>query len=183
MPRKAPGISKNTVHSVYDDTGKETTLDANPSYVKINLLGHGSSSQMIVSITSLDKVLSHDWYLKSSGYPFSYTARYHTLHRFLFGRQETGMVIDHINRNKLDNRLSNLRVITAKENSYNRTKSANSENKYKGVQKRGDKYVAKISKDGIKKEIGGFLTEDAAAEAYDMMAEELFGEFAAKNFK
>ena len=89
---------------------------------------------------------------------------------------------NHINRNKLDNRICNLRIITAKENSYNRTKNANSENKYKGVQKRGNKYIAVITKDGIKKEIGGFLTEEDAAKTYDMMAEELFGEYAGKNF-
>ena len=92
------------------------------------------------------------------------------------------MVIDHINRNKWDYRINNLRVISAKENSYNRTKNSNSENKYKGVQKRGTKYVAVISKDGIRREIPGFNTEEEAAECYDMMAEEMFGEFAGKNF-
>jgi aspartate carbamoyltransferase regulatory subunit len=85
----------------------------------------------------------------------TYTARSKTLHKNLLGKQEKGYVIDHINRNKCDNRLENLRVITAKENSYNRTKNANSNNKYKGVVKRGNKYVASISKDGIKK-VGGY---------------------------
>jgi hypothetical protein len=182
MPRKAPGYSKNTIHSVYTNKDEETQLELNATYIKLNFLGVGIGKQFIISIESMDKVLSHDWYLNKSGYPFSYTARYHSLHRFLLGRQEKGMVIDHINRNKLDNKICNLRVITAKENSYNRTKNTNSENKYKGVQKRGNKYIAVITKDGIKKEIGGFLTEEDAAKTYDMMAEELFGEFAGKNF-
>jgi hypothetical protein len=182
MPRKAPGFSKNSIHSVYNDKNEVTTLDKNPSYVKINLLGAGKEKQFMVSIKSLDRVLSHDWYLNKSGYPFSYTAIYHTLHRFLFGRQEKGMVIDHINRDKLDNRLNNLRVITSKENSYNRTKNSNSENKYKGVQKRGNKYIAVITKDGVRREIPGFNTEEEAAACYDMMAEEMFGNYAGKNF-
>jgi hypothetical protein len=92
------------------------------------------------------------------------------------------MVIDHINRDKLDNRLSNLRVITSKENSYNRKKNATSENKYKGVQKRGNKYIAVITKDGVRREIPGFNTEEEAATCYDMMAEEMFGNYAGKNF-
>jgi hypothetical protein len=72
--------------------------------------------------------------------------------------------LDHINRNKLDNRLENLRIITAKENSYNRTKSVSSRNSYKGiVQKPNNKYYASISKDKIKSEIGPFDTEEEAA--------------------
>ena len=58
----------------------------------------------------------------------------------------------------------------------------NSNNLYKGVYKRGNKFVASISKDGIKKEITGFETEEEAAKVYDMMAQELFGEFAGLNF-
>ena len=112
----------------------------------------------------------------------TYTGRSKTLHKNLLGKQEKGYVIDHINRNKLDNRLENLRVITCKENSYNRTKNKNSNNLYKGVYKRGNKFVASISKDGIKKEITGFETEEEAATVYDMMAQELFGEFAGLNF-
>lgn len=182
MPRKLPNFSKNTIHSVYNNNDNETTLDLSPSYLKINLLGAGSSKQFIISIKDLDRVLSHDWYLNKSGYPFSYTAVYHTLHRFLCGRQEKGMVIDHISRDKLDNRQSNLRVISAKENSYNRTKNSNSNNKYKGVQKRGKTFIAIITKDGVRREIPGFNTEEEAARTYDMMAEEMFGEFAGKNF-
>jgi hypothetical protein len=182
MPRKIPGKTNNTIHSVYNDLNDIVDISNNPSYVKINFTGTNIDKQFIISICNLDKILLHTWYLNSSGYAFSYTARYKSLHRHLLGRQEKGMVIDHINRNKLDNRLSNLRVITAKENSYNRTKNSNSNNKYKGVCKRGAKYVAVISKDGVKKEIGGFLTEEEAAKCYDMMAEELFGEFAGKNF-
>jgi hypothetical protein len=113
----------------------------------------------------------------------TYTGRSKTLHKNLLGKQQKGYVIDHINRNKLDNRLENLRVITSRENSYNRTKSKSSKNKYKGVIKKNNKYVASITKDGVKREIGGFETEEDAAKMYDMMAEELFGEFAGFNFE
>ena len=155
------------------------------TYVKLELLGRAKDLEQnyfLISTVCLEKILRHNWYLDSNGYPITYTGRSKTLHKNLLGKQQKGYVIDHINRNKLDNRLENLRIITSRENSYNRTKSSTSNNKYKGVIKRNNKYIASITKDGIRKEIGGFDTEEEAAKTYDMMAQELFGEFAGLNF-
>lgn len=155
------------------------------SYVKLELLGRALKTDFnyfLVSKSKLEYVLKHSWYLGSNGYPIAYTARSKTLHRNLCGKQEKGFVIDHINRNKLDNRDENLRIITSKENSYNRSKNKNSNNSYKGVKKSGNKFIACITKDGKRREINNIETEEEAAKIYDMMAEELFGEFAGKNF-
>jgi hypothetical protein len=177
-------MAENKILGFYNSKNEICEFDK-ASYVKLELLGRAKNLEQnyfLISKSCLEKVIRHNWYLDSNGYPMTYTGRSKTLHKNLLGKQEKGYVIDHINRNKLDNRMENLRIITAKENSYNRTKNINSNNKYKGVRKSGNKYIASISKDGIKREIGGFETEEAAAEAYDMMAEELFGEFAGKNF-
>ena len=181
MPRKKPIKTSNNIISSHLADGTMTEIDL-ADYVKIQLLGAKSDSSFLIAVQSLSKVLQHNWYYSKSGYPRSYTARYHTLHRFLLGRQETGMVIDHINRDKMDNRLENLRVITQKENSYNRTKNANSVNSYKGIIKAGSLFNAVISKDKKRYILKGFETAEDAASAYDAMAEELFGEFAGKNF-
>lgn len=174
----------NKIIGFYNNLNELCEIDK-ATYLKIELLGRAKELEQnyfLISKSCLEKVIRHNWYLDSNGYPMTYTARSKTLHKNLLGKQQKGYVIDHINRNKLDNRLENLRVITAKENSYNRTKSKSSNNKYKGVIKRGNKYVASITKDGIKKEITGIETEEDAAKIYDMMAEELFGEFAGLNF-
>lgn len=174
----------NKILGFYNSSDVECGVD-DATYVKLELLGRAKDTYenyFLVSKSKLEYVLRHSWYLGSNGYPMTYTARSKTLHKNLLGKQESGFVIDHINRNKLDNRFENLRVITSRENSYNRTKSKNSNNTYKGVKKSGNKFSACISKDGVKREIGGFDTEEDAARAYDMMAEELFGEFAGKNF-
>ena len=44
---------------------------------------------------------------------------YHLVAEFFISKRPTGLVIDHINRDKLDNSVSNLRYVTQKLNSFN----------------------------------------------------------------
>lgn len=171
-------------------------------YAQILLLGnHANDSQdgnmFLISKYDLKTVLAYKWYLNASGYPGTYGtvdgqhnfARPIPLHQFVYtlmnGFIPQGYVVDHINRNRLDNRRDNLRLCTPLQNSYNKSKPKNSTKRYKGVTKCGKKnptYTASITKDGIKHEIKNIQTEEEAARIYDIMAEDLFGEYAAKNF-
>ena len=102
----------------YNDKDELCEVDQS-NYVKLELLGRAKELEQnyfIIDTIYLEKIIKHCWYLDSNGYPMTYTARSKTLHKNLLGKQQKGYVIDHINRNKLDNRLSNLRVITQKEN-------------------------------------------------------------------
>lgn len=104
------------------------------------------------------------------------------LHRFILD-VPNGMVVDHINRDKSDNRRENLRVCTQAENVRN-SKRTSGLSKYKGVQlnKKYNKWTATINFLGVKKQIGTYIDEIEAAKAYDKKALELFGEFAYLNF-
>lgn len=168
------------------------------SYAQITLDGNHAKKAddgniMVISASDYEQVVKFKWYLNSAGYPSTYGThdgkvkfgRPVPFHQLFIGRWFPGLVVDHINRNKLDNRRENLRICTAVENSYNKSKPKNSNRTYKGVKKVGKKsptYTASITKDGVTNELKGFASEKEAALAYDMMAEELFGEFAAKNF-
>jgi hypothetical protein len=94
------------------------------------------------------------------------------------------MQIDHINRNKEDNRIENLRLCTQSQNSANRP-SQTKNTLYKGVskyqQKRKLRYTAHICVDNKQKNLGYFDTPEAAALAYNRAAIERFGEFAFVN--
>lgn len=158
-------------------------------YVQLELLGNHAKEEnavALVSKESLPIVLKFKWYLSKSNYPVSYQSidkkiklgRGRHMHQIV-QRAPKGYVVDHINRNKLDNRLGNLRICTPKENSYNTSRR----NKYKGVRKGpGDTWIATLTKDEKKYEIKDIKTEKEAAQIYDAMAEEVFGIYAGKNF-
>lgn len=87
---------------------------------------------------------------------------------------------DHANRNGLDNRRSNLRPCTRAQNMHNSAKSRRSKSGFKGVRWHPGmkKWQARICARRKEEVIGYFETEIAAAEAYQKVAEERFGEFA-----
>ena len=76
------------------------------------------------------------------------------------------IVVDHINNIKTDNRLENLQVITARENTSKDRKKGSS--KYVGVclDKRSNRWRADIRINGKKKTLGYFKKELDAANAY-----------------
>lgn len=99
-----------------------------------------------------------------------------------------GMVVDHINGNRLDNRKKNLRICTQNQNTKNRVKSPRNKSGFKGVHFFKSKYplqkpwVAEIVVDRKRISLGYFKTKEEAARAYDIAAEKHFGEFAKFNF-
>ena len=106
------------------------------------------------------------------------------LHRFI-AKAPKGKVVDHINGNTLDNRKENLRIVTHKQNSMNQMKTRThkgkpTSSKYRGVSfvERRNRWIARCSGHHV----GYFKEENAAAEAYDKKAKELFGEYANLNF-
>lgn len=194
--KKKPKITMNEIVGWYTNDGICCDMfDGIPyDYVQIKLMGKHAGEVdediMLISKRDVEFVMNFKWYLGAGGYPVTYgsiDSEYKfvppiSCHRFLNPNIEKGHVVDHINRNRLDNRRENYRIITQKQNSYNRTKSKNSKRKYKGVKKYANSYSAVVHKNGIKHEIKGFKTEKEAAKMYDYMAEDLFGEFAGKNF-
>lgn len=88
--------------------------------------------------------------------------------------------IDHINQNKLDNRIENLRLATRSKNSANKKLKSNKSG-YRGVYPHFDKWIAQISIDGKVKALGRYTTKEEAALAYNQAALELWGEDAEIN--
>ena len=93
------------------------------------------------------------------------------------------LVIDHIDRNKVNNQVTNLRWATQQQNMMNMTIRTGTSSQYKGVayHKTKSKWCAYIMFDRKLLHIGLFANEEDAARAYNAKAIELFGEFANLN--
>jgi hypothetical protein len=86
--------------------------------------------------------------------------------------------IDHINCNKSDNRISNLRLATGSQNKANSKLRSDSKNGLKGIKKKGNRWKAKIKVNGVETSLGIFDSKQDAHDAYCKAALELFREFA-----
>lgn len=86
--------------------------------------------------------------------------------------------IDHINMDKADNRLANLRLATKSENLANQRGRAKSG--FKGVwrRQRGKPWAASIRKNRKTYHLGTYDTREQASEAYRAAAASMHGEFA-----
>lgn len=93
--------------------------------------------------------------------------------------------VDHINGDRADNRLSNLRLAPKAEQMFNLGKvSVPTSSVFRGVSfnKAGKFWTAQIRVEGRNRYLGRFHVEEDAARAYDAAAAQHFGEYARLNF-
>lgn len=121
---------------------------------------------------------------KKTVYAQNNISRLHTgtarlLHRILMN-PPSGMQVDHIDGNGLNNRRSNLRIVTNAENGRNRGESSNNTSGFKGVywNKQRSKWEAQIRIDGKRRFLGQFAHPEDAHKAYTRAAQTIFGDFA-----
>lgn len=118
------------------------------------------------------KWIAHDSsYGKFGLYALS-TNRKERLHRTIIDAKPM-MVVDHINGDTLDNRKSNLRVITRAENNKNMRKHTNNTSGYSGVTFKDGLWVAIIQLNHKRFYLGGYDTKEGANIAYKAAAKVL----------
>jgi hypothetical protein len=96
---------------------------------------------------------------------------------YLMYHGEVPKEIDHHNRKRDDNRVSNLRPATRKQNNGNRSKNRNNTSGYKGVTRNAKSgWRAQITINGAVTYLGSFSSPEAAYECYKVAAISHFGE-------
>lgn len=125
----------------------------------------------------LAEMRGHRWHLGSNGYARrNLNGKAILMHRVIVGLSPAdGLQVDHINRNRLDNRRANLRIVTHQENHQNRGPTRG--HKYCGVyfapkKNRTGRWRARIKVDGKLRHIGWFKTEEEAGRAAEAWSRE-----------
>jgi hypothetical protein len=107
------------------------------------------------------------------------------MQRMISRQLKDNEVVDHKNRDKLDNRRENLRVATRSQNEANKDLTGRGYSKYRGVSfdknRKNKPWKATITCEGEQYFLGYYAREIDAAKAYNYEAESLFGEFAYLN--
>lgn len=164
----------------------EQPIDRNSRNQAIIILKSKKKGEVAECI--VDDELWHDlklytWYMSKAGYAQAGISGTNILmHRYLMAKTHDKIdIIDHINNNPLDNRMSNLRSVCAATNNHNRKKKEGCTSKYIGVYKLGEIWRAAISINHKPKALGNFKNEIDAARAYNEKAIELYGDHANLN--
>lgn len=140
-------------------------------------IASNNGEQVLVDDDDYPLLARRVWSVSAAGYPCSKItgANMTPAHCFVMPTKP-GCMIDHIDRNKMNNQKSNLRQVIARQNIQNQAKRTS--HPYKGIRlSAGGRWQARIAQ----KHIGTFDTAEQAAEAYDLHAKEIFGNSAFTN--
>jgi hypothetical protein len=169
--------------NIIDQGEKWKVVDVAPSYLVSNF---GNIRKVLKSgkqkniKTRLDKDGYNIVGLSHNGIVKTYKVHRLVAQAFVEKENENQVLVDHINHVKTDNHYMNIRWATPGQNNQNRSKSLNTSSLYKGVSysKQRNKWLAQITINGKNKHLGYFISEKAAARAYNAKAIEIFKKFA-----
>ena len=118
-----------------------------------------------VDAVDFERVSAHRWSLVPDGYARGGRPT-QQLHRFILGcRTNDGLIVDHINRDRLDNRRANLRIADPALNSRNQERKDPGRSQYRGVHPTASGRWRAIAGSNEYRHIGTYATEIEAAAA------------------
>ena len=138
------------------------------------------NNSILVKKGDIAGCLNHD------GYRYiKYNNKRYSEHRlaYMFVYNKVPTFVDHIDGDKQNNKINNLRECTKNQNGQNRTKMINNTSGFKGVHydKRCNKFAAQIRNNKKLEWLGYFEKAEDAAIAYNNRAVKIFGEFSNLN--
>lgn len=138
------------------------------------------NNKILIDKNDFECVKKYSWCISKTGYAVSnINGKTKKMHRIILNIDNPEQVVDHINHNKLDNRKSNLRITTAKQNSRNTSVSKNNKIGILGIsQTKYGKFRARIMVDRKEIRLGNYDFLDDAIKARKSAEKKYFGKFA-----
>lgn len=170
---------------------KETASECQKKYNTYNLSGEygvgytSKGEKFYFDLEDYDIIKDYCWCIDQYGYVRGNTKTSKIkMHRLITGCIE-GMVVDHINHNKTDNRKTNLRICTQQKNNMNRSIVSQNTSGVTGVfwNKNNDKWGANIGLNGKTIYLGIYDNFEDAVEARMKAEKKYFGEYSYNNSK
>ena len=140
----------------------------------------GGDKFALVDDDDYEFVSQFRWRLSTDGYAQVFTS----MHRLIMGRK-TGLLIDHKDRNRLNNQRSNLRFANKAQNRSNSRFNFNKAG-FRGIERQLERshcWRARITTNRSVKYLGSYPKPELAALMYDFWTTFINGEFAQTNFK
>jgi hypothetical protein len=142
---------------------------------------HGEEkARAILDLDDIEKVRGYRWYLSTQGYAVAKNKhnnrRNLAMHRLIY---PYGVMGDHVDRNRLNNRKANLREANSQENCMNQGIRSTNTSGFRGIywDKSREKWSADIMYSGKKYHLGRFTLKEDAISARIKAEKELFGKF------
>lgn len=147
---------------------------------KVQVYLRNSDEKLICDIDDWEKLKHYTWFVNDMGYAMTHKNVcgkdvMENFHVEVMGKQK-GMVVDHINRNKLDNRKENLRFVTQRTNVINQGIRKTNTSGVTGVRKRKDtgRWTAHIVVNYKSISLGCYDTKAEAVNARKIAEEKYF---------
>lgn len=176
---------EETLEEVWKDIFRYEKLYQISNFGEVKSLSREITKGNINYVTK-DKILKQSvdsggyHYVNLSDYKKQKTFRIHQLVAIAFLNhtpdKHKGLVIDHIDNNKLNNMTTNLQLITNKKNTSKDRKNKTS--KYTGVSwhKQSNKWLAQFKENGKVNYLGTFESEEEARDVYNTSQERSYSE-------
>lgn len=135
-----------------------------------------SGDEFYFDLSDYEKIKLICWSIAANGYLVGWlNGKCYSMHRYIIGNDCIGMLVDHKDHNKLNNRRSNLRVCTRSENITNSYSSKG----YKGVywEKNRHKWYSQVYRDNKRIYLGAFTNFEDALKARKAAEEKYYGDF------
>lgn len=139
-------------------------------------------ARAVIDIDRVNDITGVKWYQRPDGYVATSNYRgcgYRYLHSILLGKEGRDLYVDHRDRDRLNNRKSNLRIATPSQNGMNKNIRSNNTSGRVGVHwsSSNKKWCAMIGGNGQHTNLGYFDDFDDAVACREAAERERFGEF------